>query len=804
MTKALLIERGGMYMTKEEFLLEKNNVSEKPDRYTYDCSCPEKSPKKRKQKAVLYKNNLGFEYCSHNPSKGIPTGINNEDLEHLEFQRRKEQYYNDHGIDWQRLIEEKKLDPFLNAIIEKGKVKRLIDHRDGKLCFSAKGIRKKDVGDIYPILGESRDIIYIFAGEADYYKGYQDQLTCTSPIFGEGTNFTKSTILLLQNFKQIIFVYDNDIAGKNGRDKNIEKIKASLPKVNIGFIDIPIEAGKDYCDYRGQFSLSDFLSLRVEYVGDKENQKLRENEVLNTPDIIEQRYKTYYLKKKENRRTGEIQVTPVLICNFIMRIEEEIYDDEMNIHWLIVFKMHEEQEIVRKIEMSGDELALMHKFSEKIAKYNTFLVNNTSKAIHNLLIQYVKKISKITTKKKTMYLGRTEGKSFIFCNALATNGNIEPLTSIVPPKGSLLIYQPKNSIREFWKDTIELFFQIYKEQAWKELGFKTGTVFVDEIVNEYGGFPLLFAIGPPKCGKSTLTELILASFGAHREIRPFNFKSTQKAFFRKAMKYRGIPLALNEYYSNTGSNKMLLSLFDREGYDRAKTSNDLETHSTEVNSTFIVMSTRNITGYESQAVISRLVTIDFEDIKKSRDTKGKIAELKKRKKSLSSFVSQALRIDTKKLISDIEKEVLSLESSSDADSRLIETHSIIKCCANAFLETVGLEDYKVSNIHNDIIAQEENTNSANAANLYISTLKAMIARNDLTNNQAAIKEDCIVFSLEETYPYIKRLINTEELPDVRTLGKLLKEIGATNKLSRELTPNKPKRIWRVNEKGDVQ
>ena len=508
------------------------------------------------------------------------------------------------------------------------------------------------------------------------------------------------------------------------------------------------------------------------------------------PKIIESNGQTLMLESCLNNMTGETELHQKVIYDFIMRIQQKIFDDNQNVSWKVILENQLER---ATLELTGDEFILLHKFAERIGKAGAFMVETNSKSIQNFFVRHVLAASRIEEKRKTQFLGRaTRGrKAFVFSNAIAVPGAIEPLEGLLLPKSTLKITMPEEPLARFWKKIIITFFEIYGKQAWKALGFAVASLFVEEIVGRFGGFPLLFINGGKGTGKNVLYELILSFFGALRAIAPFNFNSTNKSWYREAMKYRAIPLVLNEYQPSQKNNSTVIAMFDRQGYTRAKMTNDLETQTTEVNSTIILVSTRGITGFESEAVNSRLVKIDMDSIQRNAQTWEKVIQLKKITPLLSSFVPQSLQIDVEKTLDTIEKEIQNNQNISSVEQRLIMTHSIIKVFANAFLETVGLlEQCGVGEIHKDIEQQQQATNEANAANLFISTLKAMIEKGEMPEKIAKIKNDQIIFRLSECYPYVRQFISRayekEDLPDEKTLAKLLKGIGALNKNLREL------------------
>jgi len=517
--------------------------------------------------------------------------------------------------------------------------------------------------------------------------------------------------------------------------------------------------------------------------------------------------KTFFNKIKVDPQTGEVKTEKVQVCNFTMRVMEKIVNDDDEVSWLIALTRNG---ITRTIEIAGSDLMILQKFCDKVASVGMHLVDNSSKIVHNSFLEYVTDESCTEEKRKTQYVGKQEGQQvFMFTNGLAIPGQVMPLTDLIPPKGILKINMPGNP-KKFMEDTIRHFHDAYdktasRQQLWKALGFAVGALFANDIKDHYGFYPLLFLNGPKGCGKSTLAEFILALFGAHREIKPFNFNSTTKAWNRAAEKYCGIPLVLNEYQAGRKTNATVQAFYDRDPYARAMTTNDLQIKTGAINAAFVLCSTRLITGYESEAVASRLVTLDFDQITRNEASKESIWELKKRKDYMACFVPEALKITPKEIIKEADREIMA-NSKIEADQRIVDNHSILKACYNLFLEKLGLaENMHVAWIERDILDQQRATEDSNSAVMFLNLMRAMLANGDLPPNIArseanGAENDALVFSLKGAHPYVKRFAGqaTEKdaIPDERTLGKLLEGLGAERKRDRVLGDQKW--TWRIS------
>lgn len=584
--------------------------------------------------------------------------------------------------------------------------------------------------------------------------------------------------------------------------------KAQQEALNKFSFLLGVEFDKEDNNEKGNFDVNDLLrkyphkfSDKVKYYIEKAKPGERK---WHKGQVVEKDSKTYIVKESRKR-----ELFPFEVANFTLRILNKIYDDEQRVLWRVLLSKEGEKKTT--LELEGSELTLGHKLRDKIGSRGLFLVNDTRIETHNALVQWAFNNSTITERKKTQYLGRAKGKNFVFCNAVAVPGKKEKLVDLIPPDGKMKLTVP-NDLREFWRETTQTFLDVYGSEAWKALGFSVASIFSKEIRESYN-FPLLFLNGPKGSGKSELFGLILRFFGAHRQVTAFNFASTAKAWYREAQKYIGMPLVLNEYQPTTRNNANLQALYDAEGYSRAATTNDLETHKTVVNSTFILVSTRAITGFESQAVISRMVTVDFEAIKRDSATKEGWQKIRSQGNLLSSFVPQCLNLNPEVILTSVKNNVLRYERESDVDSRIIENHVILQCFANAFLKSVDLSEKRVLSVSNELEKHQSTTNEANPAKLFLSTLAALAANDKVTKAIAAIvkpreqairklikkeaercgelEDKCIsrleskgkqylLFSLSNSYPFVIQALSRGDsaIPDEATLSRELRELGA--------------------------
>jgi len=103
------------------------------------------------------------------------------------------------------------------------------------------------------------EYVFIFEGEPDVWKAGEDGIPAVCSTSGAGT-FEKSWVELLVG-KKVIICYDNDQPGVLGAEKVAEIIPGSL------ILKLPLGV-KDYCEYRGKYTVADFQALTVALIGD--------------------------------------------------------------------------------------------------------------------------------------------------------------------------------------------------------------------------------------------------------------------------------------------------------------------------------------------------------------------------------------------------------------------------------------------------------------------------------------------------------------------------------------------------------
>ncbi len=158
------------------------------------------------------------------------------------------------------------------------------------------------------------------------------------------------------------------------------------------------------------------------------------------------------------------------------------------------------------------------------------------------------------------------------------------------------------------------FIKVYGDQGYIALSYFISALFSDIVFHHKSGigFPLLWAAGKPKTGKSTIMTSLLSMFGKPSEAIGLAGKSTIKYFINRFAQVRNALVHLDEY-SNTKVSKeikeILKNIFDRIGYGRKAFSNDFRTINTPILSAALISGEEIPT--DNHALFTRAILLLF-------------------------------------------------------------------------------------------------------------------------------------------------------------------------------------------------
>ncbi len=558
-----------------------------------------------------------------------------------------------------------------------------------------------------------------------------------------------------------------------------------------------------------QAGFAEFFGYVKAYKQQQKQQQKHESQE-KEKEIFEQKNRTFIYRQAKD------EIVPFEIAAFTMQISKKIEDDSGAISWIAELSSESDKQ---EIEIAGTVLGNIAQFRDSIMSRGAFFYHITDTATHNQLLMFVLKKNEVQHIKKTGYLGMIE-EGYLAHNALVKrNGEVVDVKAcgILPPmqdKNRKMIVCGEGK-KENLVQIVKNMYAILKDQSWIALGFAVQSLFSDILFKEFYFSPILFLYGKHESGKSCLARWISAFLACHKILNFFNINSTQKAYQRAGAKFKNGIVVLNEFRSNEQNNTMLCSLFDREGYTRAKKSNDFEMESGEINANFIVVSTQNLIGNKAEDALSRIVEINT-DLNK-RDTES-FSWLQDNQDSFSCFISHCLKhIKPDLLIRNFKANVSQMRKiASNCEDRILQTHTLLYSCYNALLESLLESEseqeieslfVRLEDVSKTIMHQTETTKASDLGQTFLGISIALVRNKKIDASIAKITadntgEETLVFSLADILTFVRQQGKSSEvsISDERTIAKALISLGCERKNGcRELGSKKMTWFWRIKQ-----
>jgi hypothetical protein len=178
-----------------------------------------------------------------------------------------------------------------------------------------------------------------------------------------------------------------------------------------------------------------------------------------------------------------------------------------------------------------------------------------------------------------------------------------------------------------FKEWAEAYIKAYGSKGIVGVSYALASINRDIIFGKIHSMPLLFLAGKPQTGKSAFRRGMMNLFGYEQAPIQCGTGSTQKALNRKLGQFANALVSVEEY-KNEIQSKMIDTLkgaFDGEGYERAKKSNDNQTHSAQVLSS-VLISGQHLPTKES-ALFSRCILLEFSQTEFSTEERTEFEKL---------------------------------------------------------------------------------------------------------------------------------------------------------------------------------
>jgi len=326
----------------------------------------------------------------------------------------------------------------------------------------------------------------------------------------------------------------------------------------------------------------------------------------------------------------------VLIANFIMKILFHIKGDE-NIR-VAEFTNNRNQRAI--VEFTSEDIASPQRFLSLCINEGEFIFYGSKDDLIRIFAMIVKHEKQAVVFSSLGY--QPDYGVFAFANGIATNDGWKACDEygIVEHNDSYFyfpafskfntgkidrfaderkyVHIPGERVYTFeqWKNQ---FCKVYGKNGVITVCFYLATLFSDIVFKHKSGigFPLLFASGKPKTGKSTIFISLLKLFGDGLSGESLTSNSTFKFLFTQFAKMRNGLVFLDEYSNdNPKTFDVLKNIFDRRPYGTKQYSNDNKTRIVPVICPACVAGEVLPTG--NHALFTRTISMVFNTIEDNR------------------------------------------------------------------------------------------------------------------------------------------------------------------------------------------
>lgn len=557
---------------------------------------------------------------------------------------------------------------------------------------------------------EKKDFIIICEGEKDVLVATSRGFNAVT--FGSGSvSIKKENIQHLQSCCNKLFVcYDADETGIKGMQKLIENnpdiIPLYLPKnENI--------KGYDITDYFQGHTPADFQKLIDLAEKNKSVATIEDLDYLEydfPKEILEpekhildvKKYKLFIANNQIWTINGDGKKAKFnSISNFKIEILQHIQDEKIAMKLIKIVNIHGKECV---FDTPSDRMNSLQKFIDMISEFGNYVFTGNNKDFQCLRVFL---FDKMKSGHKIDCLGWNRENNFWVWNNKIKIPNKEEIIiddnglftfngkSFYVPSANHIYKQNKNKYEPQKKftsfdatislsDYLLKMFTVFGENSMIAILFSFSSIFQD-IIEEDGGFPILFLQGQTSSGKDQLAKCCQSFLGDQQTaINIESGVSTAKAHIREFAQFSNSICQFSEY--NNGDRQLdgiLKGIWDRNGYKRGTIESSVATDSVPILSSLILTS-----NYfpEEPALVSRLLWIELNKNEFTDDEKARYNDLKDiTSQGISSYTNQIVefRNDFSKEFKHLKRENkvkidnIFNKKSAKMPSRISENFSII-------------------------------------------------------------------------------------------------------------------------------
>jgi len=450
-----------------------------------------------------------------------------------------------------------------------------------------------------------------------------------------------------------------------------------------------------------------------------------------------------------------------LVSNFTMKV---LFFIQSNTNPIRVVELINNQGSIIQFDMPADAMRNADTFCKTLEGKGYYLFNGSKPAL-SALKEHLFKDEKAAI--DLMYLGYQKRHDiYAFCNGIfdhsgkfhtpdfngiATvggkqfylplsnkNASMDDETEFQPQK--LFVYKPGDIKFEDWA---EAFIDVYGVKGFIGVCYVLAAANRDIIFDLLHCMPHLFLSGKPQSGKSTFRRGLMLFFGDEQKPIQLSMGSTQKALSRKLGQFANALVSAEEYKNDIDPRliETLKGIYDGEGYERAKRSNDNQTHTTSVLSSLVLTGQQLPT--RENALFSRCILLEFGQTEFKKEEVQKFEKLRLIQESgLTHLTGQLfnhhklIRENFQKTFSEVDHQLRSRFAGRTIADRIINNYASI-ITPFLILQKSGVYDFSfikwdiMQEIENIIAGQVEHLNATTEINQFWSVVKLLIENNDV-------------------------------------------------------------------------
>lgn len=668
--------------------------------------------------------------------------------------------------------------------------------------LTEENLRGKDPLWIFPE-PKNEDIVFIVEGEIDSLNAISLGLNAFTFTGGAGT-WRDDAAKFLKD-KTVYICYDIDAKGRVGSKHIAQKVALVAKEVRIINLDLDLEKYPNG-------DLNDYFVKEKKTIDDFNKLVKDSKVVVQVPEdvnIIED--ENCYWSLKETKK-GKIITTR--ISNFVIKLEckyRSTFDNTVT-REIRLISSNKKVNISGKHLLEASAMSASRYFRQFCLSCGDFVFDGNDGDLNGIW-QLVIAQDPISREVKNHFgigyipnLGIWMFENFAIRNnelfvpdenGICWNKNcgysFMPLEAsggnVTQPSPKLIIdLNEKNDTGEVIRELASTLFEnVGTLDSYLAISLACGSVYFNDIIKEFGCFPILWAYGKLRCGKNEFVGFLMRLFGLGRNDNESLPGITSTVPITRRLSYYGsIPVWFDEYRNNLKNVEMIKGVF-RSAYNASGRSLGMKASHGVIKER--ITAPLFVSGEElpedDEALLSRLIVVHLKKASRNDSLYSKVFNLSQKSSShIFNLIKRKNETTVKELVSTIEHFRHELSSKNEIDARIALNYSIVLGCYTYLVDKsdVLLRDYIMSGmafISRRDVQQENEKGSSILLSNFIESISVLISEGQFNNvSWNKIQENSLYIwlpPLYEKWAMRHKMITGEKPVSYKTLIDHLKE-----------------------------